>query len=286
MQIREVVQLGLLATWRLLQITVVIPASIIGVVLLGAVLDGISPIQEAVIGIHHWAETTVRPAPVGTVLVLKCTEESPSPFCEKPTMVPIPIAEAAHGASNSVKNIYWVLVLISAGLVMATYPITGFSTVYRRMVGGMRRDKDDPAAENNECPELSPVPSGVGPLSTYAKLVHEGMNESLFAEILRAFEAEATAAGYSFVKNGEHCLIDSELKRRLGLAAYKARVRAISLQLSEYRNERLAVDSECEGGDASRWAEEIIETLRMHGVSMVQMNAEVSQETGNPNPGL
>lgn len=110
--------------WRIVQALVVIPASMVGGVLIGLTIIGNNPVQEAVYAIHHWAEVSVRPAPVGSILKTECIWHKnaslpPSLNCDSQQVRVIPVAEAAQGASQILMKLYLVLVAFSvAGLIM------------------------------------------------------------------------------------------------------------------------------------------------------------------------
>ncbi|WP_432263358.1 hypothetical protein [Cupriavidus sp. TMH.W2] len=107
------------ALWRFFQMLVVIPASLVGALLLAMALSGQSPIESTVIGVFHWAETSVRPAPAGTVLVTQCKDQKsdgikPPMLCESWSNKTIPFADAAREVRGSLTNLYLVTVLLSA----------------------------------------------------------------------------------------------------------------------------------------------------------------------------
>lgn len=122
---REYIKVAFFIVWRSFQSLVVIPASLAGAVILLLILMGNSPIQETLIAVHQWAETAVRPAPPGTVLVADCKtpatrEIKPPVLCDSTKEMAVPIADAARGASKQLATIYLVLALLSfGGLVMA-----------------------------------------------------------------------------------------------------------------------------------------------------------------------
>lgn len=123
----EYIKAAFFLGWRSFQSLVVIPSSLAGAVVLLLILMGNSPIQETVIAVHHWAETAVRPAPTGTVLVAVCkpintTEIKPPVLCDSTKTVAVPIADAARGASKELRAIYLVLVLLSFGGLVLVRP--------------------------------------------------------------------------------------------------------------------------------------------------------------------
>ena len=116
--------------WRAFQIVVVVPSSIVGGLLLIYALNGHSPVIELVTFVHGWAETSVRPAPAGMVLIEDCTQNSatdkgaikPPVLCGSSEMKAIPVDEYAQNADLTVRVIYVVLVGMAFVLVVALYP--------------------------------------------------------------------------------------------------------------------------------------------------------------------
>lgn len=108
--------------WRMFQAFVVIPATTI--VLILAAVTGDAPVQKTILATHHWAETSVRPAPAGAVLVAECVTQNtgdikPPVLCDATQPKSVPIAEFANSAASQVGALYAVLVLISiAGLML------------------------------------------------------------------------------------------------------------------------------------------------------------------------
>ncbi|WP_084085740.1 hypothetical protein [Cupriavidus sp. USMAA2-4] len=120
---RDVLIASIYTLWRLFQASVVIPASFVGAVLLVMAFAGDSPLESTVASIVHWAETSIRPAPAGAVLVFECAEStaeeakgaSPPVICQSHTVKAVPVDEAVANASRWIRRAYLIAVLISAG---------------------------------------------------------------------------------------------------------------------------------------------------------------------------
>ena len=119
--------------WRVFQIVVVVPSSIVGGLLLIYALNGHSPVIELVTGVHDWAEMSVRPAPAGMVLIVGCNlmhEDSatdkgairPPVLCKSSEAKPIPVDEYARSVNLTVRVIYGVLLGLAFVVVVAAYP--------------------------------------------------------------------------------------------------------------------------------------------------------------------
>ncbi|SPS02281.1 hypothetical protein [Cupriavidus taiwanensis] len=114
---------------RVMQVFIVIPASIVGAVLIFLALTGQAPVKTAVLAVHTWAEALVRPAPQGAVLVADCGAELEGlsklrrpAICTNTAMKVVPAAAAADAASREVSALYGILVLMSFGLLLAMRP--------------------------------------------------------------------------------------------------------------------------------------------------------------------
>lgn len=125
---RKYIVIALFIAWRTIQSTVVIPASIVAAVLLSLIVAGKAPVQEAVIGLHHWAETAVRPAPAGTILVTECTTPEtttsikPPVLCDSTRPKIVPIDDAAKSVAGRLTTLYWMLVVMSVGVLLMVRP--------------------------------------------------------------------------------------------------------------------------------------------------------------------
>lgn len=109
--------------WRAFLALVVMPSSVVGTVLLALSLNGQAPVKTALEGFIQYAESSVRPAPLGTVLVTECvnspTEESIKPpvICDSTAPKAVPVNQVVAEAQRTVSTIYLVLVAISFGAV-------------------------------------------------------------------------------------------------------------------------------------------------------------------------
>lgn len=123
------IKIAMVAAWRAAQVFVVIPASLAGALVIGLAILGKSPIESTISAIYEWAETSVRPAPVGAVLVAKCDNENSGASgdrrpisCNPGTAKVVPAAEAAKAASEQLVTLYWIAVVLSFGLLMVVRP--------------------------------------------------------------------------------------------------------------------------------------------------------------------
>lgn len=124
------------AIWRLSQIAIVIPASIVGSVVMSAWLAGHSPVSGAVRTIHYWAEADVRPAPAGMVFIAKCPGPASQISGEAPGKIlppidelesvcnwaPISINEFSQSVSRQASGIYAILVVWAVFWTLLLYP--------------------------------------------------------------------------------------------------------------------------------------------------------------------
>lgn len=119
--------------WRVFQIMVVVPSSVVGGLLLIYALNGHSPVMELVTSIHDWAEMSVRPAPAGMILIAGCSqthEDSatdngvirPPVLCKSSEAKAIPVDEYARSVSLTVRIIYSVLLGLAFIFVITAYP--------------------------------------------------------------------------------------------------------------------------------------------------------------------
>ena len=145
------VRIAMITLWRVFQIMVVVPSSIVGSLLLISALNGQSPVMDLVTGIHDWAVTSVSPAPADTVLVDECVQqrqpegtsgekEAIKPvLCELSETKAIPVDEYAQSISLSMRTCYRILIMLAFAFVCMAYP-------GRRLIGL----KERPAALPNE----------------------------------------------------------------------------------------------------------------------------------------
>lgn len=115
-------------TRRVLQITVIGPAVIIGSIAAGLAVFGDDPADLMLQNVYEWADKAVRPAPPNSVLVPQCNEAQqpadikPSVLCESLTTKPVPAEEAIASARSQLQKLYLLLLAISAGLLVIQHP--------------------------------------------------------------------------------------------------------------------------------------------------------------------
>ena len=126
---RNYIKAAFVTAWRAVQVFIVIPASLIGTLLVGLAIMGEAPVESTVLAVYEWAETSVRPAPAGAVLVANCGNESASASgikrpvtCNPAAPKVVPAADAAKAASDQLLTLYWCVVAISFGLLMVVRP--------------------------------------------------------------------------------------------------------------------------------------------------------------------
>ena len=127
---RDVFTASLYTTWRLFQASIVIPASIVGAALLVMTVAGDSPVESTIASIYHWAETSIRPAPAGTVLVSKCANQAaqhtkgihPPVICQSPSVRAVQVNDAVVEASSWIRQVYLIAVLVSAAFLVLLLP--------------------------------------------------------------------------------------------------------------------------------------------------------------------
>lgn len=124
---RNHIKIAMIAAWRAAQVFVVIPASLACALVIGLAILGKSPVESTVSAIYEWAETSVRPAPAGAVLV--CDNENAGAsgikrpvICDPGTRKVVPAAEAVKAASDNLVLLYWIAVVISFGVLMVVRP--------------------------------------------------------------------------------------------------------------------------------------------------------------------
>lgn len=126
--------LGMLAfaAWRLVQLLVVYPSALIGLLIGVFVLAGHSPIHETASEIFRYAEANVRPAKPGHVLVSECetvpaslgsTIQKPNPICLNPSMREVTLEEATKSLAETLHTLYGILVFLSGCLMVLLRPL-------------------------------------------------------------------------------------------------------------------------------------------------------------------
>lgn len=118
--------------WLLVLITTVIPASFVGVILMFFTLIGEAPVKSIITEAYNYAETSVRPAALGRVLIKECadknTEEKTLTKPNKPKICgsyiqkEILITEAIDRSLETLKLGYVVLVILLLVILVAFKP--------------------------------------------------------------------------------------------------------------------------------------------------------------------
>jgi hypothetical protein len=127
--------LRVLATlaWRLFQIGVATPATLAATVALAAILADGRPPQTLLADLHQSVDAAIRAAPPGHVLVRECVTPpfervapssvpTPSLVCERVEATTISADEAIARSMAAFWTVYGVLVVISLGVAVITYP--------------------------------------------------------------------------------------------------------------------------------------------------------------------
>lgn len=116
-----------------------------------------------------------------------------------------------------------------------------------------------------------------GPLSSYATEIQAELSTALYTDLLTAFEAEATRAGFAFANSSDGCALGSAQVQQLGLAVLRAKMRHVSPWRRDSDIERslalLAAD-----GDATAWAEGIIASLKKQGIAIVEQRTPPEED--------
>lgn len=140
---REYMVVAYFIVWRAIQSLVVIPCSMIGALLVLSVLAGESPVKDTIYAVDDWAEKSVRPAPVGSILVTKCLsknetkEITPPPLnCDSPTNSFISVADAASNANRILMKMYFTLWLFSLAVLILVVPRGQFFGVHKQTEDG------------------------------------------------------------------------------------------------------------------------------------------------------
>lgn len=113
--------------WRVTQAMVIFPAAAVGVFLAVMALAGQRPVEGTLESIFHYAETNIRPARQGHVLVVDCVAPAETSGLTKPTVIcdataprEVAVARAIASTMETLQHLYWVLVILSfAALLMA-----------------------------------------------------------------------------------------------------------------------------------------------------------------------
>jgi len=113
------------AMLRAYKALVVLPATLIGTVVLALALLGDQPLESSVKAIYEWADVSVRNAPPGTVMVFRCAGDLDSKvprlpvLCEPIAKQAVPASAAISGTVSMFLQTYGVLVAVcAAGLLI------------------------------------------------------------------------------------------------------------------------------------------------------------------------
>ena len=109
---------------------VVVPASIIGTVVVVFALLGEAPVRVVVEGVYEYADHEVRRASPGAVISKECltslpAEEvlrRPAPICGDPREVEVPISTAVDSTLHTLTTLYVVLLALSVMWVVSMHP--------------------------------------------------------------------------------------------------------------------------------------------------------------------
>ncbi|HEY0843411.1 hypothetical protein [Methylotenera sp.] len=103
------------------------------------------------------------------------------------------------------------------------------------------------------------------PLSSYAKSVHEQMNETHFGVMLSAFEKEAFGQGYIFIEGKEQAIIPESLKLKMAKEVLFARLRNLSPEIDDGELEK-TVHRDMLDGTGLAYVNEFISSLSNIGI--------------------
>jgi hypothetical protein len=120
----DYIRVALYLAWRTSQAFVIIPGALIAMVVVGFAMTNESPVTATVSAIYAWAETAVRPAPTGFVMVSDphCAPEPLAPTDKRPLFSKcrdsgetkaVPIAGQAAGNVAFINFMYRTLVGLS-----------------------------------------------------------------------------------------------------------------------------------------------------------------------------
>lgn len=140
---RELVWSAAFIVWRTFQTMVVVPASIIGVVVVVLALLGEAPVRALVEGVYEYADSQVRRASPGTVLSHECLAplpakeipRRPAPICEEYREIEVPISTAVNSALHTLTTLYAILVALSFVWVVGLHPGRRFIGLPQRSTG-------------------------------------------------------------------------------------------------------------------------------------------------------
>lgn len=119
--------------WRLFQVAVATPATLAATVALAAILADGRPPQAILADLYQSVDAAIRPAPPGHMLVRECVTPpaervapssvpTPSLVCERIEATTISADEAIARSMAAFWTVYGVLVVVSLGVAVITYP--------------------------------------------------------------------------------------------------------------------------------------------------------------------
>lgn len=119
--------------WRFFQVAVATPATLAATVALAVILADGRPPQALLADLHQSVDAALRAAPPGYVLVRECVAPpservapssvpTPSPVCKRVEATTISADEAIARSMAAFWTVYGVLVVISLGVAVITYP--------------------------------------------------------------------------------------------------------------------------------------------------------------------
>lgn len=119
--------------WRIFQVAVAVPATLTATVALVAILADGRPPQTLLADLHQSVDAAIRPAPPGHVLVRECVTPpaervapasvpTPTLVCERVEATTISADEAIARSMAAFWTVYGVLVVVSLGVAVITYP--------------------------------------------------------------------------------------------------------------------------------------------------------------------
>lgn len=116
---KAIIAHALLVLWRLFQILVVFPSTLVGLVLLMySVFGDENPVQASVRSLYQYAEDTIRPAPIGHVMVRECVDKAqnispPQRVCSEYHESAVTFDAASEQAATVMFRTYLLLVVFS-----------------------------------------------------------------------------------------------------------------------------------------------------------------------------
>ena len=115
--------------WRMMQILIIGPSTIIAMILFLSVVIGENTVHEIITGFYDFAETSVRPASPGHAIHSECADVLPPSkdiqapaICNSFKNTETLISEDVANITDKIYLIYWMLVVVSIGLLIAFYP--------------------------------------------------------------------------------------------------------------------------------------------------------------------